>query len=63
MENDFFRIDKFARAASFAWMGKRSPHEATCPRIASGSHQGRIMSAAIPILSDNLSRMNPRLTR
>src|SRR5215216_5885804 len=32
-------------------MGKRSPHEATCPRIASGSHQGRIMSAVLPILS------------
>jgi len=31
-------------------MGKRSPHEATCPRIASGFHQGRrIMSAINPI--------------
>jgi hypothetical protein len=53
------RIDNFARRALFAWMGKRSPHEATCPRIASGSHQGRIMSAAIPTSSDNLSRTTP----
>jgi hypothetical protein len=30
-------------------MGKRSPHEATCPRIASGFHQGRAMSAINPI--------------
>ena len=30
-------------------MGKRSPHEATCPRIASSFHQGRIMSAINPI--------------
>jgi hypothetical protein len=35
--------------------GKRSPHEATCPRIASGFHQGRIMSAVIQILSRKLS--------
>ena len=63
MANAFFCIDKFARGALFAWMGKRSPHEATCPSIASGSHQGRIMSAVISISSDNLSRMNPRLTR
>src|SRR6266576_3440196 len=26
-------------------MGKRSPHEATCPRIASVFHEGRTMSA------------------
>jgi hypothetical protein len=35
--------------------GRRSPHEATCPRIASGFHQGRIMSAVIQVLSRKLS--------
>ena len=55
MENTFFRIDKFGRGALFAGMGKRSPHEATCPRIASGSHQGRIMSAGLPILPENFA--------
>ena len=28
-------------------MGKRSPHEATCPRIASGFHQGRTNDEAV----------------
>src|SRR6195256_4598429 len=35
-------------------MGKRSPHEATCPRIASGIRQGRAMSAINPISPDKL---------
>jgi hypothetical protein len=34
--------------------GKRSPHEATCPRIASGFDQGRIMSAVLRVLSRKL---------
>src|SRR5947207_10278571 len=32
-------------------MGKRSPHEATCPRIASGLHQGRSMSTIYSVFS------------
>jgi rhodanese-related sulfurtransferase len=38
-------------------MGKRSPHEATCPRIASGFHQGRTMSSINSISPDKLARL------
>jgi hypothetical protein len=51
-----FPVDRFRPpvVAKRPW-GKRSPHEATCPRIASGFHRGRIMSAVIQILSRKLS--------
>jgi hypothetical protein len=38
-------FDKSARCALVVGTGKRSPREATCPRIASGFRQGRCMSA------------------
>src|SRR5207237_3016671 len=36
-------------------LGKRSPHEATCPRIASVFRQGRSMPAATRNFSDKLA--------
>jgi hypothetical protein len=50
-----FPVDRFRPpvVAKRPW-GRRSPHEATCPRIASGFHQGRTMSAVTPILSCKL---------
>jgi hypothetical protein len=51
--------DQFSLAGLIhSYEEKRSPHEATCPRIAPDPHQGRIMSAAVPISFNNLSLVN-----
>jgi hypothetical protein len=54
MENAFFRIDKFARGALFAEMGKAISPRGDMPKNRVHSTEGRIMSAVMLILSNHL---------
>jgi len=54
----FGRIDSVSRWRFIRGMGaQRSPHEATCPSIASRFHEGARMSCYHPATSENLSTL------